>query len=126
MKPSEWLKSKGWAKEHEGRMAYLSDWKDPVTGKPELFLDAVRIQADREEGEAAIKDPRPWKPEPKDPLLEEAKEVCRKHGYATVSHIQRMMRIGYTRAARLVDYMIEDGFIKADVEFETGRRLLIE
>ena len=46
----------------------------------------------------------------KDELLEQAKEWSRKQGFVSVSYIQRIMRIGYTRAARLVDYMIEDGF----------------
>jgi DNA segregation ATPase FtsK/SpoIIIE-like protein len=61
-----------------------------------------------------------------DPLLEEAKEWCKKQGYVTVSHVQRIMRIGYVRAACLVDYMIEDGFCKEETEPSTGRHLLIE
>lgn len=46
----------------------------------------------------------------KDELLEEAKEWSRKQGYVSVSYIQRIMRIGYVRSARLVDLMIEDKF----------------
>jgi len=40
-----------------------------------------------------------------DPLLKEAIELVRKEGRASITMLQRRMRIGYTRAARLVDSM---------------------
>lgn len=46
----------------------------------------------------------------KDPLLDEAKAIILENKKASVSLLQRKMRVGYTRAARLVDLMIEDGF----------------
>jgi S-DNA-T family DNA segregation ATPase FtsK/SpoIIIE len=42
-----------------------------------------------------------------DPLLAEAIDLIRREGRASVSMLQRRMRIGYTRAARLVDVMEE-------------------
>jgi len=42
-----------------------------------------------------------------DPLLNEAIDLVRREGRASVSMLQRRMRIGYTRAARLVDVMEE-------------------
>ena len=42
-----------------------------------------------------------------DPLLHEAIDLIRREGRASVSMLQRRMRIGYTRAARLVDVMEE-------------------
>jgi S-DNA-T family DNA segregation ATPase FtsK/SpoIIIE len=42
-----------------------------------------------------------------DPLLKEAIDFVRREGRASVSMLQRRMRIGYTRAARLVDVMEE-------------------
>ncbi len=42
-----------------------------------------------------------------DPLLHEAVDLIRKEGRASVSMLQRRMRIGYTRAARLMDVMEE-------------------
>jgi len=46
-----------------------------------------------------------------DPLLPEAIDVVRKEGRASVSMLQRRMRIGYTRAARIVDMMEDKGIV---------------
>jgi S-DNA-T family DNA segregation ATPase FtsK/SpoIIIE len=46
-----------------------------------------------------------------DPLLNEAIDFVRREGRASVSMLQRRMRIGYTRAARLVDVMEERGIV---------------
>jgi S-DNA-T family DNA segregation ATPase FtsK/SpoIIIE len=46
-----------------------------------------------------------------DPLLNEAIDLVRRQGRASVSMLQRRMRIGYTRAARLVDVMEERGIV---------------
>jgi S-DNA-T family DNA segregation ATPase FtsK/SpoIIIE len=42
-----------------------------------------------------------------DPLFSEAVDLVRREGRASVSMLQRRLRIGYTRAARLVDQMEE-------------------
>jgi len=49
--------------------------------------------------------------EEKDPLLEEAIDLSRRQGRASVSMMQRRLRIGYTRASRLVEAMQEKGVI---------------
>jgi S-DNA-T family DNA segregation ATPase FtsK/SpoIIIE len=46
-----------------------------------------------------------------DPLLKEAIDLIRREGRASVSMLQRRLRIGYTRAARLVDVMEERGIV---------------
>jgi len=46
-----------------------------------------------------------------DPLLAEAIDLVRKEGRASVSMLQRRLRIGYTRAARLVDNMEDRGIV---------------
>jgi len=48
---------------------------------------------------------------PGDQLLNDAIDTVRREGRASVSMLQRKMRIGYTRAARLVDTMEEKGII---------------
>jgi len=50
----------------------------------------------------------------KDPLLEEAIDLSRRQGRASVSMLQRRLRIGYTRASRLVEAMQEKGIIGKD------------
>ena len=46
-----------------------------------------------------------------DPLFAEAVDLVRKEGRASVSMLQRRLRIGYTRAARLVDMMEDNGIV---------------
>jgi S-DNA-T family DNA segregation ATPase FtsK/SpoIIIE len=46
-----------------------------------------------------------------DNLYEEAVSVVRQLGQASASLLQRRMRIGYTRAARIVDMMEERGVV---------------
>jgi S-DNA-T family DNA segregation ATPase FtsK/SpoIIIE len=46
-----------------------------------------------------------------DPLLPDAIDLVRREGRASVSMLQRRMRIGYTRAARIVDNMEDKGIV---------------
>jgi S-DNA-T family DNA segregation ATPase FtsK/SpoIIIE len=46
-----------------------------------------------------------------DPLFKEAVELVRREGRASITMLQRRLRIGYTRAARLVDSMEDKGII---------------
>jgi S-DNA-T family DNA segregation ATPase FtsK/SpoIIIE len=70
-----------------------------------------------------------------DPLLEEAKSLVIKTGKASASYLQRMFRIGYARAASLLDTLEQEGVVgpidgskprevlisrKQEEEFETG------
>jgi S-DNA-T family DNA segregation ATPase FtsK/SpoIIIE len=49
--------------------------------------------------------------EERDPLLEEAVDLVRRQGRASISMLQRRLRIGYTRAARLVETMEAKGIV---------------
>jgi S-DNA-T family DNA segregation ATPase FtsK/SpoIIIE len=51
------------------------------------------------------------KPEGEDELLEEAIKAVREMKKASISLLQRRLRIGYTRAARLIDVLEEKGII---------------
>ncbi len=62
----------------------------------------VRILEDRSPKVASGKD---------DPLLPQAIEIAIKKGKASTSYIQRMLMIGYARAAALIDEMEEQGYI---------------
>ena len=46
-----------------------------------------------------------------DPIFIEAVQVVREMRRASISLLQRRLRIGYTRAARLVDQLEEQGII---------------
>jgi S-DNA-T family DNA segregation ATPase FtsK/SpoIIIE len=46
-----------------------------------------------------------------DPLFADAVDFVRREGRASVSMLQRRMRIGYTRAARIIDMMEDEGII---------------
>jgi S-DNA-T family DNA segregation ATPase FtsK/SpoIIIE len=46
-----------------------------------------------------------------DPILQEAIRIVREEGHASISMLQRKLRIGYTRSARLIDRMEEMGII---------------
>jgi S-DNA-T family DNA segregation ATPase FtsK/SpoIIIE len=49
--------------------------------------------------------------EDSDPLLEDAKEEIVRAGKASASLLQRRLKVGYARAARLLDLLEEEGFI---------------
>jgi DNA segregation ATPase FtsK/SpoIIIE, S-DNA-T family len=46
-----------------------------------------------------------------DELLKMAKELVTKHGKVSASLLQRRLRIGYARAARLIDLLEEEGIV---------------
>lgn len=46
-----------------------------------------------------------------DPKFDEAVQIVRNEGQASISMLQRKMRIGYTRSARMIDKMEEKGIV---------------
>ncbi|MGB4595430.1 MAG: DNA translocase FtsK [Anaerolineaceae bacterium] len=60
-----------------------------------------------------------------DPIEREALALFRKEGRASVSMLQRKLRIGYTRAARLVEKLEQKGMISAP-EPQTGTREILD
>jgi DNA segregation ATPase FtsK/SpoIIIE-like protein len=59
-----------------------------------------------------------------DDLYEEAVEMVRRLNKASVSLLQRRLRIGYTRAARLIDRMEEEGIVGPATEGSKPREVL--
>ena len=49
----------------------------------------------------------------KDDLYDEAARIVVTSGQASISYLQRRLRIGFSRAARLVDMMEADGLVSA-------------
>jgi len=50
-------------------------------------------------------------PEDNDPLYDQAVELVRRTSRATISHLQRHLRVGYNRAARMIERMEREGLI---------------
>lgn len=61
-----------------------------------------------------------------DDLLDEAEEVVRDFGKASISLLQRRLRIGYSRAARLIDLLEEHGVIGHAEQGGRAREVLDE
>ncbi len=64
-------------------------------------------------------------PEQGDTLMSDAVDLIRREGRASVSMLQRRFRIGYTRAARLIDTMEDKGII-GPPEDNTGVRKVLD
>jgi len=59
----------------------------------------------------AVEDKTSWGSEEKDELFEEAVRVILETRQASTSNLQRRMRLGYTRAARIIDQMEAEGIV---------------
>ena len=62
--------------------------------------------------------------EARDDMYRQAVEEVRKSGKASISLLQRRLRIGYSRAARLIDQMEADGIIGPEQGGTRGRDVL--
>jgi S-DNA-T family DNA segregation ATPase FtsK/SpoIIIE len=60
-----------------------------------------------------------------DPIEDEALKILRKEGRASVSMLQRKLRIGYTRSSRLIEKFEEDGII-GPPNPQTGTREVLD
>jgi len=83
----------------------------------EEFMESVELYAEqvgRKGGFAAVEDAEPGVSngaEPYDDLFMAAVEVVLESGQASVSFLQRRLKLGFSRAARLVDQMEERGIV---------------
>ncbi len=109
----------------------VNDWKEQSAGMvpsaAEIdaggdVLPAHSVNAPANQGLA------PWTDESEgedaDELLPQAIEAVRDAGRASASLLQRKLRIGYSRAARLIDLMEEQGIIGGPAEGGRAREVL--
>jgi len=78
--------------------------------------------------------PPPWEPliaryallDETDSLLESAVELAKKHEQLSVSFLQRRLRLGYPRAARLMEHLYEMGLVDDPQSGGKTRRSLVD
>jgi S-DNA-T family DNA segregation ATPase FtsK/SpoIIIE len=75
------------------------------TTEPQFVKELVQLKPPSADGEKSGKLPN------RDELYEAAVDLIVREGRGSVSLLQRGLGIGYGRAARLVDYMAEDGIV---------------
>lgn len=93
-----------------GQGTYLSD--DEIskviaavaTDEPQFVKELVQLKTSSPDGEKKDLSSR-------DELYEQAVDVVIREGRGSVSLLQRSLGIGYGRAARLIDFMAEDGIV---------------
>jgi S-DNA-T family DNA segregation ATPase FtsK/SpoIIIE len=93
-----------------GQGTYVSDDESArvidavATSEPQFVTELVQLKtADSEEETRQLNN--------RDELYESAIDVVVREGRGSVSLLQRSLGIGYGRAARLIDYMAEDGIV---------------
>ena len=110
-----------------GQGTYLSDEEiDRLcahcsTGEQQFVGELMNLKVSDEEGENLLEVSNLRK---KDELYESAIEVVVREQRGSLSLIQRCLGIGYGRAARLVDYMAEDGIV-GDYNGSKSREVLL-
>lgn len=88
---------------------------DPFKASPPTWEEARALSEAAREANAAGKD---------DKLFNEAVATVRLQGKASISLLQRRLRIGYTRAARLIEEMEERGIVGPAVPGQQYREVL--
>jgi len=75
---------------------FIRDW-----GPPDYLEDLSLPESEGDDGEGGERDEK----------YDEAVELVRRTQKATISHVQRHLRIGYNRAARIIEDMEREGII---------------
>jgi S-DNA-T family DNA segregation ATPase FtsK/SpoIIIE len=75
-----------------------------ATSEPQFVKELVQLKTPAQDGDAKQLNNR-------DELYESAIDIVVREGRGSVSLLQRSLGIGYGRAARLIDFMAEDGIV---------------
>ena len=117
-------------------------YQAPDAGAPArvqgVFVSDTEIERVVEHWRATMPDhtptPAPWEPliaryallDETDSLLEAAVELAKKHEQLSVSFLQRRLRLGYPRAARLMEHLYEMGLVDDPQTGGKTRRSLVD
>lgn len=104
------------AKPHRIQTAFISEQEvkkvvDFIKKNNESSLDEISISGNAHESPNALFSASLEDDEADDDLYEEAKQIVEEAGKASTSFLQRKLRVGYARAARLMDILEERGVI---------------
>lgn len=100
--------------------AFLSDdeaqaladyWRQQILERASLVGEAPEQQSEIEPGWELKEVPASEDIALEDDLIDKAEEVVREYGRASISLLQRRLRVGYSRAARLIDLLEQRGII---------------
>ncbi|MCO5177446.1 MAG: DNA translocase FtsK [Thermomicrobiales bacterium] len=108
------------AKPHRVQGSYVDDQelqalvRHWVMLAPEMQYEEEWVQLPSESSDDASEDP----------LFEQALSIVKQQGSASASMLQRRLRIGYNRAARLIEAMEDEGYI-GPADGSRGRTVLV-
>src|SRR3954452_2547379 len=106
----------------EAQIAQITDfWRRQ--GEPDFREELLEEVPDDNEDESGSGEDDPFDPD-EDPLLDEAIALVAQMGTASTSMLQRRLRLGYTRAGRLIDMLERRGVISG-YEGSKPRQVLI-
>jgi S-DNA-T family DNA segregation ATPase FtsK/SpoIIIE len=80
---------------------------EQLESEPCYAEELMQVSSGVKEGEGSLHE----RLQARDPVYEQAIEVVVREGRGSVSLLQRALGIGYGRAARLIDFMAEDGIV---------------
>jgi len=89
--------------------ALADHWRrQPVGGLPEIDLEGLAYAAERAD---AVRQEAEVELDESDSLYDKAVQLAVSGGQMSISLLQRRLRIGYPRAARLMDQLVDDGIV---------------
>jgi S-DNA-T family DNA segregation ATPase FtsK/SpoIIIE len=92
----------------DGDVEKITKWIGK-TGKPEYLEDITRDTEEENEGGFGGEGGNTSD----EPMFDEAVEIVARTGKASTSFVQRQLKIGYNRAARIIEQMEEQGMVSA-------------
>ena len=98
------------ARREERLAAAAEERAEEARGEPDI-LEQVRARAAEEEGGGAAEDEGGTAPGERDKLFRQAAECCIQNQLGSTSLLQRRLKIGYGRAARIIDQLEEAGIL---------------
>ena len=98
----------------------VSFWKEQ--GKPEYIQDMIKAQAEAKEEDSGSSDSTSIMTEGGD-LYQQAVAIVIKDKKPTTSYLQRRLKVGYNKAASLIEKMEQEGIVSAPSH--TGKREIL-